>query len=128
MSVFCFNDDKEKVELKVMEGTATVPIGEAAQVKRQELVIGGSIDFRKYAILSVMSGHGDDIGDTNNEGNPITPTKVINGVVYPSAEFELYNSQGTGNKNKVIINLYNDTSGTSTKMWYRLVLIKVDED
>ena len=74
-----------------------------------------------------MSGHGDDIGDTNNEGNPITPTKVINNVVYPSAEFALYIPGGTGSNDKIKINLYNDTTGTSTKMWYRLVLIKVDD-
>lgn len=127
MSIYCFDDDKEKVEIKVIQGTATVPVGETAVVNYQYLVIGGSIDFRKYAILSVMSGHGDDIGDTNNEGNPITPTKVINNVVYPSAEFALYNLDGTGSNDKIKINLYNDTTGTSTKMWYRLVLIKVDD-
>ena len=127
MSLFCFNDDKEKVEIKVIQGTATIPIGETGVVNLQEMIIGGSIDFRKYAILSVMSGHGDDIGDTNNEGNPITPTKVVNGVVYPSAEFALYISGGTGSNDKIKINLYNDSTGTSTKMWYRLVLIKVDD-
>ena len=118
---------KEKVEFKVVSGTATVPVGEAATVTRQESLIGGSYDFRKWTILSVMSGNGDDIGDTNNEGNPITPTKVINGIVYPSAEFELYNSGGTGNREKIKINLYNATTGSSTKMWYRLVMVKVED-
>ena len=131
MNINAFNENLEKVPIKVYSGTATVPVGGTASAEYTDSVIGGNNpDFRDYAVLSIVTGYGNDIGDTNfaADMNPITPMYVKDGVVYPSVEMNFY-KEGLGTfYNRFKINLYNNANTNSTKMWYRVVMKKVSDD
>ena len=131
MNIYAFNDSLEKMPIEVYEGTATVPVGGTATAEYTSSVVGGkNPDFRDYAVLSIMTGYGDDVGDTYfaTDMNPITPMFVKDGVVYPSVEMNFYKESLGTSYNRFKVNLYNNASTNSTKMWYRVVMIKVSND
>lgn len=119
MSIYAFNEYKEKVPFLVAEGVIRLIDPMTAE---SSTTIYTNIDLRNYAIVGVMCGYGASVGETNYKGNPASASVVVNGTVYPNAEIDL-----TSNYRSLKVNLYN-ANDTSESMWYRIVLLKVSDE
>lgn len=120
--MYMFDENKNKVDVKYVEGTLSVAAGEVGTKTISFSVIGDSIDFRNYMVIGVMSGYGSSIGGTNYQGNPKTAFKVVNNEVYPNAEFDMNTDYST-----LKVNLYNESDSRET-IWYRVILMRVSNE
>ena len=118
-----FNDRKEKVDVKLLEGTiSAVPANSSASKTITIGAIGETFDSRNYAVIGLMSGYGTEVGGTNRQGNPTTASDVANGKVYPNVEFDMNTDYET-----IKVNVYNSKASTET-LWYRILLMKVSDE
>ena len=123
MSFYMFNDRKEKVDVKLLEGTiSAVPANSSASKTITIGAIGETFDSRNYAVIGLMSGYGTEVGGTNRQGNPTTASDVANGKVYPNVEFDMNTDYET-----IKVNVYNSKASTET-LWYRILLMKVSDE
>jgi len=123
MSFYMFNDRKEKVDVKLLEGTIrAVPANSSASTTITIAAIGEIFDSRNYAVIGLMSGYGTEVGGTNRQGNPTTASDVANGKVYPNVEFDM-----DSDYEKIKVNVYNSKASTET-LWYRILLMKVSDE